>query len=110
MKNLAIIWLTAAFIATPILAISSPDCHFSIIVPWDLNDRNKKEVSIDDLPNNIATALKSKEHADWHAVKVWKVKTETGWVYSTTLTRGNDIKRLKFNEEGRTLVSLSDCL
>lgn len=110
MKILVIAFIAAAFTLKPIISESCHYTHLSIVVPFDLNDRNKKEVELTDLPADISYVLNSEEYRGWEPVSAWQSKTERGSEYLVELRKGEITRKLKIGEDGRALVSFAECL
>lgn len=84
MKKIAIAIVAAAFMSAPVKANTNLDSTTtSVIVPFELDQdkkkhqdgkKDKEEVKISDLPNNITAALNVTEYAGWEAKEAWKIK------------------------------------
>ncbi len=66
---------------------------------------SKTAVKIDELPEAVKTTLKSDAVKDWTAVDAVSVKGATGEYYQINLKKGDDLRFVRLDKDGRPVKS-----
>jgi len=106
MKKLATAFLAAAFMAAPAISFAAQDAPSETVIILNEQDKEKKEVDLNKLPNEVSAALKGPEYAGWLPEKAWKMKTDDGWVYKVKLKKGEETRKVKFTKDGKPMKEM----
>lgn len=106
MKRTVIAFTVAAFMAAPVVSFSADLASTPSAVILQDQDKEKKEVDINKLPNEITAALKGADYAGWTPRQAWKMKTDEGWIYKIKLMKGEETRKVKFTKDGKPLKNM----
>ena len=106
MKKLIFAFAAAAFMAAPVLSFAGIQTDHPAEIVLQEQDKEKKEVDINQLPAGITAALTGAEYANWTPKKAWKIKTDEGWVYKVKLKNGDEKKKVKFTKDGKLVKNM----